>query len=273
MTAPVVHGRKLAWIPDRIVVAEMPDHMRAERLLAGAPVPVSSSNGDLAPVVLDQGGLGACVGNGTNEGALAEMIRAGAPAPVLGSRLWTYYLARAADNDTANDDGCQIHNAFAAIERYGLPSEEVWPYSDASGPGAPFARMPAPEVWRAAFDATLGLKAHRITSSGAARVDDVKRALGQRRPVVFGADVSTDFCAGRFDPTVALTPPDGLSIAGGHCQLILDHQGDVFRVRNSWSAEWGDAGSSRWSADYIASGYCSDLWLFDAMPKSLGGAL
>lgn len=271
--APVVHGRKLAWIPDRLVVSEMPEHMRAERLFGADPVPVASANLDLMPEWLDQGQLGSCVGNGAAETALGEMIHAGAPSPVLGSRLWIYYLARLYDHDPAGDDGCQIHNAFAAIERYGLPAESVWPYSDDSSKGAPFSRMPSPEAFRAAFDATFTLKAHRITSSGAARVDDVKRALGQRRLVCFGGDVTEDFCAGRFDPTVALPPPDGQALAGGHCQAIMDHAGDVFRVRNSWSRGWGDDGNSRWSADYIASSYCSDFWIFDAMPKTLGGAL
>lgn len=272
MTAPVVHGRKLAWIPDRLIVAALPDHMRAERLLADAPVPETSDNARLILDILDQGGLGSCVGNGVTQAGRAEMVRAGAVGPALGSRLWVYYLARAADHDTANDDGCQIHNAAAAIARYGLPPEEVWPYSDANGPSAPFAKMPSPEAWRAAFDATFGLREHRITSSGAARVDDVKRALGQGRVVVFGTDVSEDFCAGRFDPTVPLDPPVGQKIAGGHCRVYVSHDARGVKVANSWSAGWGDGGYSIDSWDYVTWSGTTDLWVFDAMPRTLGGA-
>lgn len=265
-----MHGRKFAWVRDRLV--DVPEHMRATHLLGSGAAPETSSNGDLILSILDQGGLGSCVGNGAVQGARGEMVRAGAVGPALGSRLWTYYLARAYDHDTANDDGTQIHNAFTAIAKYGLPAEEVWPYSDDPSPGAPFSRMPSMDAFHDALDAKFDFKMHRITSSGYARVDDVKRALGQRRLVVFGSDVSTDYCSGNFDPTQALPPPVGKEIAGGHCQVIVDHVGDVFRVANSWSSSWGDGGYSRWSADYVAWSETGDLWVFDSAPKTLGGA-
>lgn len=265
--APVAHGRKLAWVPDRLVLSEVPDYLRADRLLAAEPVPAVSANGDLVLDVLNQGGLGSCVGNGTNQAARAEMIRTGAKTPPLGSRLWTYYLARAYDHETAYDYGTQIHHAFAALARYGLPPEEIWPYSDDDAPGALFSRMPSPDAWRAAFDAKLGLRAHRIMSAGRSRVDDVKRALGQRRLVVFGTAVSYEFCSGAFDPAVPLPPPVDLPIAGGHCMAVVDHVGDSFRVVNSWSEDWGNGGFWQMSADYLSWVETNDLWVFDSIPK------
>lgn len=273
MSAPVVNGRKMAWQPDRLPPGGVPEAMQAAHLLRADPVPARSSNLDLRPVAPNQGGLGSCVGNGTEEGARGEMIRAGAVNPAMGSRLWIYYLARAFDHDTANDDGTQIHNAFAAIAKWGLPPEALWPYSDDSSPGAPFSRMPSPEAWQAAMDATIAFKMHRITSSGHDRVDDIKRALGQRRLVVFGTQVSEDYCGGNFDPTVPLPPPIGLTIAGGHCQVVIDHDGDTFRIGNSWGPDWQDAGCARFSADYMAWDETNDLWVFDSAPKTLGGAL
>jgi len=271
VSAPVIAGRKMAWVRDRLPLG-VSELMKATRLLGTDPVPETSSNEDLIVSILDQGALGSCVGNGTVQGARGEMVRAGAVAPALGSRLWTYYIGRAFDHDTGNDDGTQIHNAFAGIAKYGLPPEAVWPYSDDSSPGAPFSQMPSPDAWRAAFDGIRTFSMHRIDSTGAARVDDVKRALGQRRLVVFGTNVSEDFCSGKVDPTVPQPPPIGKTIAGGHCRVYVSHDAAGVKVANSWGPSWGDGGYSIDSWDYVAWDQTSDLWLFDSTPKDLGGA-
>lgn len=272
MSAPVVHGRKLAWVRDRMLASATPDHLRAERILGTAPPPETSDNRDLVPEILNQGGLGSCVAHGTAAAARAAMIVAGAVSPPLVSRLWLYYVARAYDHDTANDDGTQIHNAFAAIAKYGVPAESLWTYDDDSSPGAKFAQMPAPEAWMG-LDAAFGFRMHRITSTGYARVDDVKRALGARKLVTFGTDVSQDFCAGLFDPTVPLPPPVGLALAGGHCRAWVGHDARGARALNSWSSAWGDAGYSIDSWDWVAWRDTGDLWCFDAAPRSLVGGV
>jgi hypothetical protein len=271
VSSPVVHGRKLSWVRDRLPDG-VPEHMRAERLLGTAPPPETSDNRDLIVEILDQGGLGSCVAHGTAQAARAEMVRAGDAAPPLGSRLWIYYMARAYDHDTANDDGTQIHNAFTAVAKYGMPAEAVWPYSDDSSPGAPFARMPPPDAFWAALDAKFTFRMHRISSTGYARVDDVKRALGQRRLIVMGTDVSEEFCAGQFDATVPLDPPVGLALAGGHCRAYVGHDARGVRVVNSWGPFWQDQGYSIDSWDYVTWANTGDLWVFDAAPKALGGA-
>lgn len=272
MNAPVVHGKRLAWVRDVVPEGDWPEHMRAGRLLGAGPVALAA-NEDLVASVLNQKAMGSCVAHGTVQAARGEMIRAGNLAAKLGSRLWIYFLARAYDHDTANDDGTQIHQAFAAIAKYGLPDEEVWPYDDNTSPGAPFSRMPPPEAFWAALDAKFSFTQHRITSTGYDRVDDVKRALAQRRLVVFGTDVSEDFCAGNFDATVPLDPPVGQTLAGGHCRAYVTSLAGGVRVVNSWDTDWGDGGYSVDSYDYVAWDQTNDLWVFDSAPKALvGGA-
>jgi hypothetical protein len=71
-------------------------------------------------------------------------------------------------------------------------------------------------------------------------VDDVKRWVLTRGPVVCGTDWTRDM----FDPdTSGFVRPTG-SVEGGHCYLMVGYDGstDTFSFVNSWGSAWGQGG-------------------------------
>ncbi len=109
--AVIVNGRGLGWKKDPAKLAgETPDRLAAPRLRALPPPPVSASCAQYILDILDQGQLGSCTCNAFTQALRAAMVRAGAKAPELAARLFLYFLARAYDHDTANDDGVKQGN-------------------------------------------------------------------------------------------------------------------------------------------------------------------
>lgn len=276
---PVSHGRRLAHVIDAPKEkGATPDKTAKARLSAKPTPPARASNRDLVPAILDQGRLGSCTAN-----AVAYAVR-GAMLAVLGAlglgslgflppfiaRLLAYYLARAYDHDTENDDGAQIRNVFAGILKYGFVPEDLVPYSDDGSPGAPFSRAPTQDVIRAAADRRFGGSYERIDSTGDARIDDIKRAIAARHLVVFGTVVSDAFCSGALGGQ-PLAPPKEADVAGRHALTIAEYDTDgagkvVFGVPNSWGYGWGAQGWCRMSAEYIKDARSVDFWIVQAAP-------
>ncbi len=266
--------RGLGWKKDAPKQPGMKADYSAVTKIGTTPPPKSGSARPYILDILDQGQLGSCVGNGTMQAVRASQARQGVKAPPLGSRLWTYYMGRAIDHDTANDDGTQIRNAFTAISRLGFPPESVWPYSDDStSPNAPFRTMPSTEAFNKAYDqrATGNVVAYyRLPDNDATRVEDVMRAIAAGYVVVFGTQVSDDFCSGNLG-TGPIAPPIGKSIAGGHCMCLAEYDTSpsgivTFGVVNSWSASFGNGGWVTFSSDYVKWNQTNDLWICEVAP-------
>jgi hypothetical protein len=185
-----------------------------------------------------------------------------APAPALGSRLWVVYLTHAIEGIPGVYDGGVISDAFSAIQKMGLPPESVWPYSD-HNPG-PFSTRPPAEVVRQAFDAIRPFHATRIVTEGDARVDDMRAALAARLPVVFGTQVTEDFCEGKLGPDFTVDTPQDQTLAGGHALMLSGDDGvSRFRVVNSWGDGWGDGGRCWFTYDYLRWVLTEDVWVVD----------
>jgi len=254
--------RKLGYRRDpRKRPGETPDRDATVKLKA-APVPADSDNGRLIVDILDQGNLGSCVANGGFQAVRGSQVKQGVQNPVLGSRLFGYWFARAYDHETDEDSGTFIRNFFGAINKFGFPPETVWPYSDDDHT---FTIMPSMAAVDAAYDQRSPTEYLRIYSTGQARIDDIKRALGAGYLVVFGTSVSVDFTSVPPGDT-PINPPVGLQIAGGHCMVIVDHKSDDFRICNSWSKDWNQGGFCHFSADYLAWDQTDDLWIVETAP-------
>lgn len=244
---------------------------RAAARLGLDPIPDHADNSHLVLSVLDQGGMSSCVANAVCQAVRASMFRAAptvAPPP-LGSRMFVYWFARAYSHETNNDSGTYIRDAFAALNKFGLPPESAMPYVD---DGKSFAKMPPGGALRAAYDQHSPTAYYRIDETGYARLDAVKRALAQGFLVPFGTLVSNDFCAGKLPDGGLVLPPVLGPIAGGHAMAIVgfDDRGSAphFTVVNSWGEGWGNADPGFWlmSPEYLMWTETTDLWLAEAIP-------
>lgn len=236
----------------------------ARRHLGGGIVPDASDLKRLVRIY-DQGALGSCTAHGIGGAVRGCQIAKGADAdiPIL-SRLALYWLERAYLHEQDQDAGAFIHLGFQALNTFGFAPETAWEYSD---DGERFKKMPPLEVLEAAFDQRTPVDYQRILSTGGARVDDVKRALGSGHLVVFGTQVTEDFCNGNVGPSGILqTPGPGDAIAGGHCMLWCGHDHDAVDVANSWGTSVFNRGFFRMSWDYVEWDQTDDIWLVKDAP-------
>jgi hypothetical protein len=195
----------------------------------------------------------------------ASHVKQGVKAPKLGSRLFGYYLARAYGHTTGFDSGTHLRAFFAAVNKFGFPSEELWPYSDEQSGAAPmFTRMPSSAAFRVAFDQRSPTVYRRIFDEGAMRLVTVRRAIAAGHVVCFGTEVSQDFVDGRLG-SEPLRPPS--QDVGGHAMCVAEYDGNTFGVVNSWGRTFGHNGWCTFSDDYIAWSGSRDFWIVENSPR------
>jgi hypothetical protein len=223
-----------------------------------APIPPAFSMRDQVVEVLDQGMAPFCVAHGVAQGLrVCDRIN-GVVAPELASRIWIIYGAHALEHDVDSFDGAIISDAFEFIEKMGFPPERAWPYSDSDR--GPFRVRPPEDVVRQAYD-NIDLGYQRILSSGNQRLAEVKAAISQNCPVVFGTQVGYTFANNGLGDGHRATIPDTNDIDGGHCMLCVGYRenGD-FLVVNSWGTGWGDHGFFWMAPEYMAWDSTEDVW-------------
>ena len=177
--------------------------------------------------IIDQAGTQSCAGCSVAQGLRIAFAEDGRSVPAL-SALFLYYNARrdaAPAATSVSDDGTTFRNVMRGLMRLGVCPESRWPIQTITENTRP--------SWLAYRDAAdyRGLRGYYRCAS----IDDIKRALGARRPVVIGLDVDSEFVKTNGPGYVADTP-GGL---GGHGVLLTgyDKQGR-FHLVNSWGSRW-----------------------------------
>jgi len=251
----------LGWHPDPVkAIGDKPDY-DAEPLLGASMPPVAASASHLVAGIFNQGALSSCVANAGFQAIRAAQIRAGATAATA-SRLFGYFFARAIHAATKEDQGTYIRLFFQAMNTFGFPQEQFWPYNEAL-----VNKMPSKNAIRMAFDQLAPTKYYRITSTGSERIRDIKRAIAEKHLVVFGTTVGQAFGSSHIKPNVPLGPPDAGTWMGGHAMCIDAYNGDNFSIVNSWGTDWGDSGRCLFSADYLEWYRSNDFWVVDVAPN------
>lgn len=244
-----------------------PLHLSAVAMPTSASVPI--------PPPIDQGGLGSCTGNSSAMAIQVEMARAlgkpNGPWPELPSRLFLYFHARAEEGTTDQDAGAMISDIFDAAAKLGFPPESAWSYPDANASDdAMLAKATAQPDWNAyrrAADQRFIQGAHRITSTGQARADDVARAIAAGSVVVWGTDLDQQF--------EDLTPSQTWGgvhgpVIGGHAMFLHKYEtlpdgARRYMTRSSWG-DWCDNGSAWVAQSAITSSHASDFWVVSLAP-------
>lgn len=219
------------------------------------------------PPVYNQGNLGSCTANAI--AAAVEYVRKKQADPILFSpaRLFIYYNERRLEGTTKDDAGAFIRDGFKAISQWGVPDEQLWPYSDNTVKVGrkipPFMRKPPSSVYKSAHtDLAISYEAvpqYRNT---------IMAALAQDFPVVIGFSVYESFESPQMArdgkmPMPALTE----KMLGGHAVLVVGYDAveGHWIVRNSWGSGWGDGGYFYMPIPYLeSSNLSSDFWTLRA---------
>lgn len=233
---------RYGWRPDLPDPRDRIYSMEHPTLSQSSPkLPTVFSLRDKMPKVFDQGQLGSCTGNGIVGALMAEGMLQG-EAELMLSRLFVYYYEREIEGTVSEDSGAQIRDGIKVVNALGCPPESDWPYDIAR-----FAEKPP------AAASSDGLK-HRAVEYF--RVLPGVPGSPIRTPVLSGRAVVSGFTVfenfGTFDAKteyLKLPDPNREQILGGHCTDIIGWDFslkhfpvNVFEVRNSWGAGWGDSG-------------------------------
>jgi C1A family cysteine protease len=257
--------QRYGWQPD------LPDHRdriynlerkvyRSEELQ-----PVLSLREHMPPVY-NQGQLGSCTGNGTAAVLESAQIKQGEAAETP-SRLFIYYGERVIEGTVNEDSGAQIRDGIKVVATEGAPAETLWPYDIEK-----FKEKPPAAAYEAAkqHEAIQYLKVLPGTAGS-----PVRSPIQEGLPVVFGFTVPAMFESETWNPATQLLPlpAAGEKTIGGHCVVIVGWDFslqrfpvNVFEIRNSWGAEWGDQGYFWMDARWIyepTRGLSSDFWVID----------
>ncbi|HBS04592.1 MAG TPA: hypothetical protein DEA96_06495 [Leptospiraceae bacterium] len=188
-----------------------------------------------------QGDTNSCVANAT-AGAYEYLLKRHRPDEADDvSRLFLYFNARALEqNDDiesadVSDDGTYIQKCIASLEKFGVCSEETWPFDEDN-----VNEMPEDEAYDEASEF--------LVEDVALVPNDLmawKSALAEGNPIIFGINLYNSFDRHRNGKVPMPTASEqSRGQHGGHAMLCVGYsdRDQVFIVRNSWGSEWGDAG-------------------------------
>jgi C1A family cysteine protease len=208
----------------------------------------------LAPVH-DQGPRGTCLAFAVT--AVHELARAtpGVHGEDLAEEA-LYWGCKQIDGN--REPGSAFTSSATALDRWGQPVEECWPYEAARNDTSSLYHPP-----EGALDPAL---CHRTPLRQIeATIAEIKRWLRHGHAVAIGIWLSRGF----FEDTGGRIPeprPDEL-IPEGHSVAVVGYQEapngiqGVLVIRNSWGETWGDAGYGYLPYSYLDLG--SEAWVVD----------
>lgn len=246
----MIRGLKLSWKKD---APDSRDLVFDDR----TPLAKIPSKIDLrlfCSTVENQGTMGSCTGHAVT-GAVELIHNQETGRYNHLSRLFVYYNGRDLDGWPEADDGATIRSCIKATNKLGIPPEKDWRYLKRN-----LLTEPPSEVYE---------KASQLKVVGYKRIDhrninNIRRALAQGLPVVFGFEVFESFMSDKMALTGKMSLPEkGESSDGGHAVVIVgyDDAKQHVIVRNSWGRDWGARGYFYMPYVFVTNPkYCADFW-------------
>lgn len=235
----------------------------AAQLLGAAPLSLPAAFHDLVPLVEihNQGGTNTCVWQSIAQAVKVFLKARNAPKSVWLSVLFGYWNTLKLQGRAFVDDGCIPRVALQVLTDAGFCDESDWPFIEAQ-----VLAQPLPDAYTAAFDQKLITSYYRLFSVQDQLIADIKLALSQSRPVIWGSPIDQvyeDYSGG------ILGPPKGPWV-GSHMRCLVGYDQDYAIEANSWGIGWGENGLARVSWDFITWAYSHDFWVFDGVPSVSG---
>ena len=253
--------------PDGCLIEDVPSLAPELRADDGLNLPERVDLRAFCSPVEDQGTIGSCAANAV-VGALEYHQRlARQPATDL-SRLFVYYNSRRLADKENEDSGTFIHHVMASVLAYGACPENMWPYQPSA-----WSTKPTDACYAAANG--FGAVSYARTPLGAS----CKAAVAAGLPVVFGISLPFEMLmleAGATGEIQRPTSGQWPTPSGGHAMLIVGYDDTIGKwlVRNSWGADWGNAGHVLIDYDVMAHySHPHAYWTIGAIEQRAGLSL
>jgi C1A family cysteine protease len=205
------------------------------------------------PPVYNQGKLGSCTANAIAGAFEFALLRDNMP-DFKPARLFLYWNERRMEGHVDKDAGAEIRDGIQSLNTVGICPETMWPYDITN-----FATKPSDDCYAAAqFDRCIESK--RVEQT----LPQLRAAIHSNLPVSFGFNVYSSFESEEVAKTGEMAmPANAEQLLGGHAVLMVgyDDAKKCVIVRNSWGAEWGDAGYFYMPYAFLTdASQCSDFW-------------
>lgn len=253
-----ITNRWYGWRKDRL-------DKRDRMLKVGRPIPLPPSV-DLRlemPVVYDQGPLGSCTAQAIAAALDHLEVKQGISRMDSPSRLFIYYEERVIEETISEDSGAEIRDGIKVVSKLGVPDEILWPYNIPK-----FTMRPPQEAYDQAVS-RLAIQYQKIESSEVTSpetfMNAVRTVLAQGHTIIFGFSVWSSFESSDIAKSGIMPMPDieTEDMMGGHAVLMVGYDDATKRVlvRNSWSADWGQAGYFEMPYEFLVDPkQAADLW-------------
>lgn len=169
------------------------------------------------------------------------------------SRLFIYYNTRSEYGDIEKDDGMFLRDGLKSLQKFGVCSEELWPYDDKK-----VNIKPTDECYLDAEKRKI-IQYQKLIS-----IYYIIEVLNNNKPVVFGMKIYDSFMNLNERISTVNFPSRKEKSLGGHamCMIGYDLKKELFLAKNSFGTNWGDQGYCWIPFDYIRQeGY--DIWTFE----------
>jgi C1A family cysteine protease len=225
------------------------------KLSSGSQLPTKVDLRKYAGEIEDQLTTGSCVANAACS-ALELMTRSNKIVSNL-SRLFVYWNVREPYPWLrGKDKGSYLRDAFKSVNKFGVPSEEKWPFKLSL-----VNKKPSPEIYSIAKNSKV-LEYRRINKRN---LHEVKDALAQGFPVIFSTGLGKKFLSlkGSLE-TQGYTKINQWTnrLVGYHAMNIVGYDDNLkgFIVENSWGLDWGDNGFCLFPYDALINDGL-DVWV------------
>ncbi|QJY47470.1 C1 family peptidase [Pseudonocardia broussonetiae] len=222
----------------------------AKRFSAGRPsggLPPKVDLREWMTTVEDQGQTNTCTANAT-AGAYEYLMKRhlGDDAYDV-SRMFIYYNARTQSGGEIADEGAVLVDVIEGLRQHGACAEDSWPFELDTVNDEPHA-----DAYTEA-ESFLVEDVQLVPTD----LDEWRGALAEGYPIIFGISLYDSFYKQRRPGLVPMPTQQESQLErhGGHAMLCVGYSDadEVFIVRNSWGAEWGDQGYC-----YMPYGYLMD---------------
>jgi hypothetical protein len=159
------------------------------------------------------------------------------------SRLFIYYNARELDGDCSQDQGTYLKSCVKVLRKHGACSENTWSFNLDQ-----ILEQPPKKAYKEAAN-------FRVEDAARVEIDlyTMQSCLAEGYPFAFGLQLFSSFQQAGSTGLVPMPDPDNEKHDGGHAMLCVGYSDvdQVFIVRNSWGADWGEEGYCYISYDYM----------------------